>query len=161
MPAPKKSQTEATRPPMERMDEPKLLDKAIVNVEVRDQIDLSTLPLETVDDYRNYNTEARKQKKPIKFCPPELYPMQKVKFRRVDNQKGSTTKIRFRSGKYLLDFKEEIPDGAELYLPTPVIDYINTRQVDKFKQIKHPDGSFETVFSHSEPRFTCQPIYEG
>jgi hypothetical protein len=162
MPRPKKSSTQAKRgrPKLERMDQPKQLDKAIVNVQVEDVLDLSTLPLNTVEDYRKYNEEARKQKKPIKFCPNEFYPMEKIKFRRVDNQKGSSTKIRFRSGKYLIDFHAEIEDGAVVSLPRPVVEYLNTRQVDKYKQIKRPDGSSETVYSHSDPRFSCQPVYE-
>lgn len=136
-------------------------EQQIVKVEVQETTDLTTIPLETIDDYKAYAVEARKQKRPIKFIPPELYPQQKIKFRRVDNQKGNNAKIRFRSGKYLLDIKKEIKDGEVLDLPIPVIEYINSRQVDKYKQVKYPDGTYETVYSHSEPRFTCQPEYEA
>ncbi len=136
-------------------------NQQIVNVEVKDVVDLSELPLETIEDYQNYAVEARKQRRPIRFIPHDMYPMQRVKFRRVDNQKGSPAKIRFRSGKHLLDYKAEIADGEVLDLPIPVIEYINSRQVDRYKQVKHSDGTSDTVYSHSDPRFSCQPHYEG
>ncbi|MEN8236135.1 MAG: hypothetical protein ABFQ95_01080 [Pseudomonadota bacterium] len=157
---PKKDQTQVLEDPIQVHGEP-IPDKQIVSVEVKEAIDLRTLPLETIDDYKKYANEARNQKRPIRFIPSEMYPSQKIKFRRVDNQKGSDAKIRFRSGKYLIDFKREIKDSEVLELPIPVIDYINSRQVDKYKQVKYPDGSSETVYSHSEPRFSCQPVYEG
>lgn len=121
-----------------------------------EKINLEDMPLETIDDYRAYNAEARRQKKQIKFIPLEMFPKTKVRFVRMDGQSGNPLHVRWRDAKTLIDFDRTLKDGEELELPNVVIDYLNNKKVPKYKQVKYPDGSAETVLSHHEHRFTCQ-----
>lgn len=120
---------------------------------------LEELPLNTIDDYYTYNALARKLRKPVKFIPHTLFYKQKIKFIRTDNQRSTPLKLRFRSGKYMIDFQKTLKPGEEYDLPIPVIEYLNGLKEAKYKQIKYPDGRAETVLDHYKHRFSCQAIY--
>jgi len=121
-------------------------------------IDLSKLKLENFEDYKNYNIEARKQKKPVKFMPLSMFPLVKTKIIRNDGQKNNPLHVRIRDAEMLLDYDEELPIHKEIEIPYVVVNWLNNRAKKRYKQVKYPDGSSETIFSHNEPRFSCQMV---
>lgn len=161
MPIPKKR----GRPPKNRNSQHIANDVTEGLLERAGKVDLASLPLETREDYFKYNEEARKQRKPIKFLPHDFFPKQRVRFVRMDNQTGNPLKLRFRSAEKLIDFNSErdleekmLMDSQEYDLPLPVIEHLNSRKVPRYKQVKYPDGTHETVLSHHEHRFSCQMV---
>ena len=137
---------------------PVMTEKA--EITVRGPEDLDDLPLESVDDYRVYNRWARVFKKPVKFPPIEMHKHRKVRFTRSDNQRGNPLSVRRRDGESLIDFHMILEDGKEYDLPVPIINFINKLGVPRYKEVKYPDGTSETVFSHNEMRFACQAVYD-
>jgi len=123
-----------------------------------ERVNLEDMPLEKPDDYRAYNEEARRQKKQVKFIPDDMFPKTKVRFVRMDGQAGNPLHVRWRDAKTLIDFDRTLKDGEEVELPNVVIDYLNNKKIPKYKQVKYPDGSAETVLSHYDHRFTCQMV---
>jgi len=122
-------------------------------------LDLEDMPLNSIEDYKAYNKMARKQRKPVKFVPHDLFPKQRVRFIRSDNQPSNPLKLRFRSGEYMIDFQKTLKPGEVYELPIPVIDYLNNLKEARYKQIKYPDGRAETVLDYHKHRFSCQAIY--
>lgn len=121
-------------------------------------IDLTKLPLKTVEDYQTYNHEARRQKKPVKFPPLTMFQYVKTKIIRNDGQKNNPLHVRIRDAELMLDYDKELPINQEIEIPYPVLSWINCRAKKCYKEVKYPDGTSETVYSHDEPRFSCQMV---
>lgn len=123
-----------------------------------EDIDLHSLPLKTLDDYKYYNKIARKQKKPMKCAPVSFFPKMKVKFIRRDGQQGNPLKVRRRDAVELIDFKETLMDNAIYELPVPIINWLNSLGVKRYKEVKNSEGMPEMFFSHYDYRFSCQMV---
>lgn len=123
-----------------------------------ENVDIQDMPLETFDDYREYNKVARKKKIPVKFPPISMFPTARTKIIRADGQGKNPIHVRIRDAKLLLDYDEELPCSENIEIPQAVISWINNRAKSVYKEVKYPDGTSATQFSHHEPRFSCQMV---
>jgi hypothetical protein len=124
----------------------------------KDKAEMRMLPLENRADYERYNFFARKFRLPVKFMPADMFEKRKVRFIRMDGQNGNELQARWRSAKHLIDVDRKLRDGEVYELPTIFIDYLNSRGIPQYKQVKHGDGRVENVFSHYNYRFSCQAV---
>ena len=128
-----------------------------------ENVSIDNMPLNTLRDYRLYNEEARKMNNklrvcryPIKPCPVELHPKQRVKFGRND-QPSNPLKVFLRN--HLIEYDETLIPGQVYDLPECIIHYLSEKGTPVWKWFTNADGSKETRHSHKEPRFQIQTIY--
>lgn len=145
-------------------EETSVMDETIKKVEEQ-KLPLEEWPLNTLRDYRLYNEEARKQNKklrmcryPIKPCPVELHPKQRIIFRRND-QPSNPLKV-FVSND-IIHFDEKLIPGRTYDLPEYIIHYLSEKGNPVWKWYENKDGSKETRISHKEPRFSLNTVYAG
>lgn len=141
-------------------EEKSFIDKALENVP---RNELSDLPLETFEDYMEYNRKARQLNKklglcryPIKQCPEELHPKERVIFNRRDQP--SNPQPVYLSNE-MIEFKKTLIPGKTYDLPRCVVDYLQSKGTSVWKWYTNPDGSKETRISHHEPRFSLRTVY--
>lgn len=125
---------------------------------------IEDMPLDTLRDYRLYNEAARAENKklricrhPIKQCPVELHPKQRIKFTRMD-QPSNPLPVFVSDDK--IHFEETLIPGKEYDLPEYIIHYLQEKGNPVWKWFSLADGSRETRMSHREPRFNLRPIYK-
>lgn len=142
----------------------KVMDEAIEKVE-KEKLDLEDWPLETIRDYRLYNEEARKMNKklkvcryPIKQCPEELHPKQRVTVHIIDQP---TNPIPVHISNENIHFDKKLMPGIEYDLPECVIHHLSTLGYPEWKQKIMPDGSMDTFFSNKKPRIAIRTVYAG
>jgi len=130
---------------------------------IPEKLSIEDMPLETYSDYIRYNREARVMNKklklcryPIKPCPIELHPMEKIVFGRVD-QPENMCQVKFSND--MIDFEQKLYPGKEYMLPRCVVDFISSRGTDKWKWKTLPDGSRETYKVGKIPRFALRTVY--
>ena len=121
------------------------------------------LPLESIRDYRIYNEKARAMNKklklcryPIKQCPVELHPKQRIVFGR--NDQPSNPLPVFLSN-HLIHYDETLIPGKTYDLPECIINHLASKGTPVWKWFDNADGSKETRISHKEPRFQLRTIY--
>lgn len=126
------------------------------------KVDVEEMPLETIRDYRLYNDEARKLNKklkmvryPIKQCPVELHPKQRVK---LDTTNGSRHPIPVFLSNHLIHFDEKLVPGKVYDLPECIVDYLSKKGNPIWGWVNLPDGSKETRQIDRTPRFTMVTI---
>lgn len=132
--------------------------------EAKKKVHIDQMPLTTFREYRQYNEEARRLNKelgmcryPIKQCPVDLHPKQRIKFGRND-QPSNPLKV-FLSN-HLIHFDETLIPGKVYDLPHCVINYLQDKGTPIYKWYDNPDGSRETRLSHKEPRFQLSTVYQ-
>ncbi len=144
------------------------LDTVLENV--TDKVELEDMPLETLRDYRLYNEEVRrlnvKAKKankalkegvhPIKQCPVELHPVQRVAVQ--DNAQPSNPVRVFLSNE-LIHFDKLLTPGKEYDLPQCVVSYLADKATAKMGYVNLPDGTRETRIVNKVPRFSVRTVY--
>jgi hypothetical protein len=121
-------------------------------------VDLSTMPLKTLEDYREYNREARKQGRPVRIPPSELHKQLKVKFQRFD-QPENVLKVRRRSAE--IDFTGQLKPGGIYTLPKPIVDFLNGLAEPIYAEVDVNDGGTtrkETKQVGERSRFSCQVL---
>lgn len=125
-----------------------------------EKLAIEDMPLESLGDYRRYNEEARKINKrlkvlryPIKQCPVELHPKQKVMFSRIDQPENM---LHVYLSNHLIHFEMDLYPGKEYELPECVIHHLSTRGYPIWKWFDNPDGSKETKIDHLKPRFSLR-----
>ena len=146
------------RPPKEQT----FLDKTIDKVE-KEIIPIDEMPLTSLREYRLYNEEASKANKrlklcryPLKHCPQELHPTERIVFGRNDQPSNPLPVFLSNS---LIHYDETLIPGKEYNIPQCVVSYLSKKGTPVWQWFDKPDGSRETGISHKEPRFALRTVY--
>lgn len=144
--------------------EPAIEIDKILN-EVPEKLPLEDWPLESLRDYRLYNEEARRLNRglkvnryPVKPCPVELHPTQRVKFSRRD-QPSNPLPV-YYSGS-LIHFEKTLVPGKIYDLPHCIVNYLSELGDPVWGWVDLPDGGRETQVVRKNPRFVLQTVYDG
>lgn len=126
--------------------------------------DISTWPLENMRDYIKYNEKARELnhklgllRYPIKPCPAELHPQETVVLSWTD---GRTGDIPICKSDHMIDFDVKVTPGKIVKLPRYIVNYLQTKSVDKYERVKKDNGEEETIKTGEAPRITVRTIYD-
>jgi len=127
------------------------------------ETDINQMPLETLGDYVRYNKKAREMNKklrilryPIKQCPVELHPSQRVVFSRKDQPRNPLPV--FVSNE-MIHFDKKLIPGQTYDLPLCIIDHLASKGNPIWDWVTNPDGSKETRKIAMDPRFALRTIY--
>lgn len=130
-----------------------------------EKLPIEDMPLETLRDYRLYNEEARKANKrlrvcryPIKQCPPELHPKQRIKIETTD---GSRNTIPVFVSNHLIHYDEKLTPGKVYDIPECILSYLSEKGYPIWGWLNLADGSKETRQVDKKPRFSLTTVYEG
>ena len=152
-----KAQKKVTESPVENT-----MDAALSSIPA--PLSIEEMPLDTYADYKAYNREARKLNKklricryPIKQCPIELHPTERVVFGRVD-QPSNYAPVYLSNDE--IEFKQKLYPGKTYDLPRCVVDFLAEKGTPVWKWFDNADGSKETRVSHKEPRFALRTVYQ-
>lgn len=144
-----------------KAEETTLMDSVIDSIP--ENVPIEQMPLETMRDYINYNKEARRLNKqlricryPIKPCPVELHPTERIIFGRNDQPNNS---LPVYKSDDMIDFKMRLEPGKAYDLPVYIVDYLSKKGSPIWKWQTHADGSKETYVSHYTPRFALRTVY--
>lgn len=140
-----------------------ILESTLKQVDA-EKLPIEQMPLTNIREYRLYNEEARKLNKklgicryPIKQCPIELHPMQRVVFRSND-QPHNPQKVHLSN--HLIHFDETLIPGKTYDLPECVVHHLTTRENPEWGWFDNPDGSRETRIKSKKPRFSLTQVYQ-
>lgn len=132
------------------------------------EIDIEEMPLNTLADYMRYNRKARELNKklkvlryPIKQCPTELHPHERVIFTRNDQP---TNPLPVYLSNEMIHFdrtarKDQLQPGKAYDLPRCVIQHLSEKGTPLWKWFDNPDGSKETRKAGVTPRFALRTVY--
>lgn len=127
------------------------------------KLPIEDMPLNSIRDYRLYNEEARRLNKklkilryPIKQCPVELHPTQRVIFRRNDQPFNPLPVF---VSNHLIHFDKTLIPNQTYDLPECIVHYLSEKGVPEWKWFDNADGSRETRMSGQDPRFSLTPVY--
>lgn len=139
-----------------------VMDKAINQAE-QEKVAIEDMPLESLRDYRLYNEEARKLNKklrtcryPIKQCPVELHPKQRIKFANNDQ---TLNPVPVYLSNHLIHFDEKLIPGKVYDLPECIVHYLSEKGYPVWDWVNLPDGSKETRMVGKKPRFSLTTVY--
>lgn len=139
-----------------------IMDKALETA--KEQIAIEEMPLTSIRDYRLYNEaalaankKARKCIYPIKPCPIELHPKQRIIFNRND-QPSNPLKVFLSDSK--IHFDETLYPGKTYDLPEYVIHYLSEKANPIWGWVDLPNGERETRVVNKEHRFQLRTIYQ-
>lgn len=134
-----------------------------------DEIAMEDLPLTNLGEYSRYNRRAREMNKklkvlryPIKQCPIELHPHERVVFARND-QPNNPLPVYLSNDMIHFDrtsIKDQLRPGKEYDLPRCIVQHLADKCVPIWKWYDNPDGSKETRKSSSTPRFSLRTVYK-
>ena len=137
---------------------------ATLNEVESNKVPIEDMPLNTIRDYRLYNEEARKLNKklrvcryPIKQCPIELHPKQRVTFRRNDQP---TNPLQVFVSNALIHFDETLIPGKQYDLPECIVSHLAEKGDPVWGWVDLPDGSRETRVTTKKPRFSLTTVYQ-
>ena len=143
--------------------EAKELTAAMVIPKAEEEVDINDMPLTTLGEYMRYNEKARGLNKklricryPIKPCPAELHPTDRVVLTRNDR---NTSNIPVYLSNDLIDFKMWLEPGKPYDLPRCIIAHLSDRGTPDWKWFANTDGSKETRIAGYTPRFSIRTIY--
>lgn len=129
-----------------------------------EKLPIEEMPLETIRDYRLYNEEARKLNKklrvcryPIKQCPVELHPKQRIKF---GNNDKSLNPVPVFLSNHLIHYDEKLIPGRVYDLPECIVHYLSEKGYPVWDWVNLPDGSKETRMVGKQPRFSLTTVYQ-
>ena len=129
-----------------------------------EKLPIDEMPLETLRDYRMYNEEARKLNKklrvcryPIKQCPVELHPKQRIKF---SNNDQSTNPIPVFVSNHLIHYDEKLSPGHEYDVPECIVHYLSEKGYPVWSWVTLSDGSKETRKTGMKNRFSINTVYQ-
>ena len=139
-----------------------VMDKAINQAE-QEKVAIEDMPLESLRDYRLYNEEARKLNKklrtcryPIKQCPVELHPKQRIK---LANNDQTLIPVPVYLSNHLIHFDEKLIPGKVYDLPECIVHYLSEKGYPVWDWVNLPDGSKETRMVGKKPRFSLTTVY--
>jgi hypothetical protein len=131
---------------------------------VPEKLPIEDMPLTTLEEYKAYNAEARKLNKklkicryPIKQCPIDLHPKERIIFGRVD-QPSNYAPVYLSNDD--IEFRQKLYPGKTYDLPRCVIDFLAEKGTPVWKWFDNADGSKETRVSHKVPRFALRTVYQ-
>lgn len=137
---------------------------AVIAATESEKLPIEEMPLDTYEDYRAYNNEARILNKklrvlryPIKQCPIELHPMERVVFQRNDQPSNP---LPVHLSNHLIHFDQTLIPGQTYDLPKCVIKHLGEKGNPIWNWFTNADGSRETRISHKDPRFSLRTVYE-
>jgi len=146
----------------EAVEDDTILTQSIKQAEEA-KLPIEDMPLKSIRDYRLYNEEARRINKklkllryPIKQCPIELHPKQRVVFQRNDQPSNP---LPVYLSNHLIHYDETLIPGKTYDLPECIINHLSEKGNPVWKYVVLPDGSKETQISHKEPRFSLRTVY--
>ena len=129
-----------------------------------EHVSIEDMPLNSLRDYRLYNEEARKLNKklkicryPIKQCPIELHPKQRIKF---GNNDKSTHPVAVLLSNHLIHFDEKLTPGKIYDLPECVVHYLAEKGYPIWDWVTLKDGSRETRRVNKTPRFSVSQVFQ-
>lgn len=130
---------------------------------IPEKLPIEDMPLETLRDYRLYNEEARRLNKklrlnryPIKQCPIELHPKQRIKF---GNNDQSLHPVNVLLSNHQIHFEQKLYPGKEYDLPECVVHYLSEKGYPVWGYVTLADGSRETMKVGVKPRFSVTTVY--
>jgi hypothetical protein len=131
---------------------------------VEQEIRIEDMPLTSLGDYLRYNKEARRMNKklrilryPIKQCPAELHPMERIVFGRNDQPNNP---LPVYLSNEMIEFSIKLYPGRTYDLPRCVVEYLATKGTPIWAWFDNPDGSRETRKTATNPRFAIRTIYK-
>lgn len=146
------------------LEQPAKIDKIIEEAPKDEKVAIQDMPLTSLTEYVRYNREARRLNKqlkicryPIKPCPVELHPTERIVFNR--NDQPSNPLPVFLSND-MIDFSMTLIPGKTYDLPRCVVAFLSKKGTPIWKWFDNPDGSKETRISSMDPRFALRTIYE-
>lgn len=129
-----------------------------------EKLPIEEMPLNTLRDYRIYNEEAARQNKklkicryPIKQCPVELHPKQRVVFRRNDQP---TNNLKVFVSNHLIHFDETLTPGRTYDLPVCIVNHLSDKGDPVWGWVDLPNGERETRVITKKPRFSLTTVYQ-
>ena len=129
-----------------------------------EKLAIDEMPLETLRDYRLYNEEARKLNKklricryPIKQCPIELHPKQRIKF---GNNDKSMNPVPIFVSNHLIHYDEKFYPGKTYDVPECIVHYLADKGYPVWSWVTLSDGSRETQVTGKQPRFSLTTVYQ-
>lgn len=144
----------------QKKEEANSMDQLIA--QAPEPLPIEKMPLNCLEDYMAYNKEARKLNKklglcryPIKPCPIELHPKERIVFGR--NDQPSNPLPVYKSDD-IIDFKIKLYPGKTYDLPVYIVNYLMGKGNPVWKWYDNPDGSRETRISHYKPRFSIRSV---
>jgi len=139
------------------------IDQTLQSAEI-EKLAIEEMPLNTLRDYRLYNEEARKINKklrlnryPIKQCPIELHPKQRIRF--ANNDKSMNPVPIFVSN-HLIHYDETFYPGKTYDVPECIIYYLTEKGYPQWGWVTLADGSRETQMIGKSPRFSITTVYQ-
>ncbi len=153
----------AKHPHVAQKEEERVMEDSLKQAESQ-KLPIEEMPLETIRDYRLYNDEARKLNKklkmcryPIKQCPVELHPKQRVKF---GNNDQSLHPVTIFVSNHLIHFDEKLFPGKIYDLPECIVHYLSEKGYPVWDWVTLKDGSRETRQIGKKPRFSITTVYQ-
>ncbi len=140
-----------------------VIGSTIKSVEA-EKVAIEDMPLNTLRDYRLYNDEARKLNKklrlcryPIKQCPVELHPKQRIKF---GNNDQSIHPVKVFISNHLIHYDEKLTPGQIYEIPECVVHYLSEKGYPVWDWVTLSDGSRETRQVGKRNRFSLTTVYQ-
>ncbi len=128
------------------------------------KVPIEDMPLNTLRDYRLYNEEARKLNKklricryPIKQCPVDLHPKQRIKF---GNNDKSTNPVPIFKSDHLIHYDETFIPGKVYDVPECIVHYLSEKGYPVWDWVNLADGSRETREVGKSNRFSLTTVYQ-
>jgi hypothetical protein len=125
---------------------------------------IDEMPLTSLREYKAYNERARKENKrlgvlryPIKQCPVELHPTQKIIFEPRDQPENAVPCF---LSNHLIHFHKMLYPGKEYDLPICVLNYMESKGKPVWNWVVNDDGTKETKITHTIPRFALRNVRE-
>ena len=154
----------AKHPHVAQKVEDNVLENSLKTAEA-DRVPIEDMPLETIRDYRLYNEEARRLNKklrvcryPIKQCPVELHPKQRVKF---GNNDQSMNPVPVFLSNHLIHFDEKLIPGRVYELPECIVHYLSEKGYPVWDWVSiGSNGERETRVVGKKPRFSLTTVYQ-
>lgn len=145
------------------VEETNVMTTALLENEA-EKLPIEEMPLETIRDYRLYNEEARKMNKklricryPIKQCPIDLHPKQRVTFRRNDQPSNP---LQVFVSNALIHFDETLIPGKTYDLPECIVSHLAEKGDPVWGWVDLPNGERETRVVTKKPRFSLTTVYQ-
>ncbi len=140
-----------------------ILTQALKQAE-EDKLPIEEMPLTTLREYRLYNEEARKLNKklkicryPIKQCPVELHPKQRIVFQRIDQP---TNPLPVFLSNHLIHYDETLIPGKTYDLPECIVHHLAEKGTPVWGWVDLPNGGRETQVLSNTPRFSLRTVYQ-
>ena len=140
------------------------IDTIITKAKEAAPISIEDMPLNCLDDYIAYNARARAMNKklkicryPIKPCPVELHPKERIVFARKDQPLNP---LPVYLSDDMIDYKEKLIPGKTYDIPRYVVDYLAKKGTPIWAWFDNPDGSRETRVKAYDPRFSLRTVYQ-